>query len=29
MPWEHEWAMWLLYLALLIFLLSSPARVRR
>jgi hypothetical protein len=29
MPWEHEWSMWLLYVALLIFLLSSPARARR
>ncbi len=29
MPWEHEWSMWLLYVALLIFLLSSPARSRR
>lgn len=29
MPWEHEWAMWLLYAALLIYLFSGPARSSR
>jgi hypothetical protein len=24
MPWTHEWAMWLLYAAVLIFLLKAP-----
>jgi len=29
MPWEQAWAMWLLFAALLIFLLSAPARGSR
>lgn len=24
MPWEHEWAMWLLYAAVLIYVLRAP-----
>ena len=29
MPWEQAWAMWLLFAAALIYLLSGPARAAR
>jgi hypothetical protein len=29
MPWDQEWAMWLLYAAVLIFLLRAPITARR